>query len=1582
MNSRFVLKQSSETVKTNLTVPSGSADIRLVAETTENRPQKRRGFRKVAKPSNNDSGARPARRIKLNRSIFNAESTAKPSFRVKTLNEIKNEKEANEDQVKTTAEASVTENVVTVISNSSLASESSPSPMPSVTVNISQSPVRWESANPIPARSVPLTSSPVSKVVGNASPARSVNTSPLSDTRTVINTRSLLQPSIKLTHVSQYKYKREFSNRNTCATRTVINRDALNSCNKESPTRTVPEEVSAPPPQSSPVKKRKVSPMRLILPKAQVQPASPSKKRKISPIRSPDSASLAPRAECTPALPLTSPPQPPSPLDSPPSPALSLGAQSDDDLEDEINTPVSNSRMILTSSPSKSTKPQKQKPAQTLCKTNGQKQAVRSQNTTKHDVHSRLGPPRNMQATHNPGNGTTENALTDDTLDVMSIIADDDELFQESKGTGLLKRSLSQDSIFSMVDDTNSRGNIRSLAKKAQTSRKHSIGDLITNKPLTRSFRIPKQTPNPSSTHRRNNVFHGSHPPPKPTRMVSKEGQPLNGFPVQDKVHSIRRNLGAKNIHKAWRMIKELDESNSIIDFRMLEEAVKVCELVSVKESSQKLADIAMGVFEMLKHRNILKPEAFMFTVMTLCRCGKLQEAFDKISEMVEARRFPPPPPLVHFANDLLKCLRGDPKWIFELLPYIKRFNFPNPTIIYNNCLSSLALVPVNMLKEITPDQWDALITVLCVPTNVQGTIQVQNIMDKHSIPISNQSITKLLILYRDTKCIKQLLDLAHSKCTSETFDIGAILADENLDIHDVEAHIMDLIKNGSLPQEDVLHSFIEKASSTKEFARIYNLFLKCEGSMVSLSTVTLKKMVDILENWDENITASVEVYAALRQAKIPNKKDARATPPLLQKRVNRFPFGRCHSFETTGWCKFGARCRFSHAVDERPQHFRHRSDSSSPQNVGAARRPDTSEGKQANYNAKINRDFPTTSATTTMVNGPGVKQFPSFQRPSFVVPMFNPILNHTPPLRVPPSAVRHPPAMDSRHPQCQPRSSNTGPRFAPFQPRVNKPTMFQPVPKATTPDQVKLNRSFSWEPSNNPKPLLRQSPLPAHQQPSPPSSNDGNNNKVSSEFQQRVSRDVAAKNWSDVYLDYIESKQANEKTIQDGDLRVFRNAFVKDVSVIGSNFSAFVDFAQEKKSSLKCSNSDPGNNSSFDQYDFEFFGSLGVSLMEKCLVTKAFDKGYEILHTLHAHNISYFDCGKNFGAYIRDIPPSAVAIIAVKLCMGMSQDDGLLGAVEVLRASNYAMPEDSSTPDNMEYRVKVLQQVFAQLCEKANISEAYEILQNLNASPHTMVPLYVKILNHYSSAADFDQSFDVLTEMNERGFDINIPPCQSLYEKFLKLCLTNEQNCEAITALQEMEARGITLNVNVWQEILNQQPSLTSEILASMLFQRCLNLGAYPATFFTDAPWLCQIGCGYSQLEMKFLMIEHLKQLREYLLKGEHTELSIDAIRDFQITLLPRVSGTKQTFNGSIQAAISKNSAIIKKVLEEDLNPPLMIADHTQEQFHSKFIVDSVSLYRWFSSIDDDTDDGDDALSNTSLETCVSVMTRMTDFN
>ena len=293
MNRSVIFTQGSDNVKPNLTVAAQTSDIRVVSE-NEEKTVKQRGFRKMAKDSTSTTSGRgrPARRIKLNRSIFNADNATKPTFHVKTLSEIKSGKEALTVSVtSSTAESTGIED--SVMDDSSSAA----------------------SASPMPARSV-------------------INSPSFTDTRTVIkreNTKSLLVPAIKLKRISNYT-RSSINSRSlynpTQAAQTVVKKETGDGTQpKEVPRLTIRTHH----PHVSPMKKRKVSPLRLSISKQQI--TSPLKKPKFSPIRSPEAqAATATGKPPSPPLP-SSTPSPSMPLDDPPSPALSLGVQSDDDLD-------------------------------------------------------------------------------------------------------------------------------------------------------------------------------------------------------------------------------------------------------------------------------------------------------------------------------------------------------------------------------------------------------------------------------------------------------------------------------------------------------------------------------------------------------------------------------------------------------------------------------------------------------------------------------------------------------------------------------------------------------------------------------------------------------------------------------------------------------------------------------------------------------------------------------------------------------------------------------------------------------------------------------------------------------------------------------------------------------------------------------------------------------------------------------------------------------------------------------------------------------------------------------------------------
>ena len=516
------------------------------------------------------------------------------------------------------------------------------------------------------------------------------------------------------------------------------------------------------------------------------------------------------------------------------------------------------------------------------------------------DVHSRLGRHPQSMKIHTSHASSSPSNMTDDRLDVISVIADDDELFLDSKPNGPLKRSLSQDSIFNISEETSNRGNIRSLAKKVS---KKSRDDLITSKPISNNYRIPrhnshgKEASNGNArktsdkrttaektsesrisraTNPRNDFFQGQLPhfPPKPTR-ISNAGLPVN---VEEKIRTVQRHLRCKNISEAWSSIKELDEKNCPVDVRLLEDAMKCCDAVSMKKASPVLAEIILGIFAMLTSREALKPVTYIYTIEILCRCGSIQKAFEHMAEMIEAKAFPPQEVLLHLVKNLLKFLQDSPKWIFELLQNIQNFNFANPSLLFSTCLSSLAATPADALHQITMSQWDSLIALVCSQADSSGGTLLYKLIEKHHIAMSDQSSTKLLHLFQESKCTKQRLDLLHF--TNQTFDLDATFDDQRLNIRDVEAHITDLINAGIVPREDILRRFIEKASAMREFSAIYRTFQRYQLSPLGLSLTALKIMLEALENWDENIKASIEVYSALREAKTGPARNGKAAPP------------------------------------------------------------------------------------------------------------------------------------------------------------------------------------------------------------------------------------------------------------------------------------------------------------------------------------------------------------------------------------------------------------------------------------------------------------------------------------------------------------------------------------------------------------------------------------------------------------------------------------------------------------------------------------------------------------------------------
>lgn len=1581
MSRKIILTGDTErgkTVKSDVTVPSENRDIRLVAEAGQTQPLllKRKPFKvNMAKETKRNQRARPARKIKLNRSIFNSGFEGKPSFHVKTLDEIKSEKKES----KTTA-------TVTTQAINNIVSTTKP--------NIEENNFSGDMRN-------------VVKLV----PAK-----------------KLMLPTIQLTRISSGNYSRS-------VTKSAVPGNVRGMIRSEKSLQRF--------------KMLRASNDGETVRRGQVR--SPAKKRKLSPIRSPGSESQVKYqvmdAGWSPRVTFTAQDQQTStPLIPPASPPLSLGAQSDSDLDDEpeLET-VPGARMIINSTDNQKLN-YNHSPSKTMVHHKFFQMAssnrLKSDSTTTR--HSFVLPS---------GVGSTFD--DDDKLDVMSIMADDDELFQDVKPRPMLKRSLSQDSVFDMAEGQDKSSDLRSLLTKTKDSgsvKKYSVGDHFnTNKRVSKSFKIPLVNQNsgkesvgnvvgsrkgprfhrensrsegsPKGPRRRESGNFSSNPPkgktsenyhsssqssshdhPQKSKARSTGGHRSEGFSPQGQsglLDGIKVNLGLGNVGDAWSWINKLDQTNCAIDVRILEETMSVCERVSRSTPTPILCEAVLGVFEIIKRQGNVKPTDFVMVSLTLGRCQRIQEAFSNYQAMKVLRKFPPEDTMERFISDFCKCLVVCPAKIVEVIQDIKWFPFhvQRKFAIVNSCVSFLISCQSNKLKEVNTGLWNSLLAMLCSPPmrNVQSACQVHNLMEQNGVALNPSTTLQLINLFQESKSIKPLLNLLCAKNTMNVLamqkspvDIGHILSGPTIDAQQLEACYAGLIKDGTMPTEAFLHHFIAKALLVKDYGLIYQFFLKCERSPLSLPVSTLKEMMEALENWDDNPDASVQVYATLRQTRkvLPKKP---APPPIVKReeprnQSDRFVNGGfhrkpCFSFMQRGYCYRGGYCNFSHDVPNH-QFPTRESDQSERESID-----DGQNSKDSGATADMKPWF--NSKATSPVDNPGHTvfntalpnglnhnlpntgpPFPSFQvfRPAVPPRIFNPqvfnkMRGDRPPFTTPqfqrnggnPIPRFHGPV--NSHPRGPGIRPHGRPPLIALRPPIH-PLLADSHFPVQQPFKPRPVRSFSWEPTSNVKSNLSDDKV-VHQNPTNTNlDNDNNNNNASDkafhDLQHHVETAVKSKEWQQVYAVYAECKGSSSEDLKNKDLQLFRNGFIKDTSAgLGQNFKAFVEFLYKENNSGKSCRSNQSVQDVFDQYDTQFIGAVGVSLMERCLVSKQFDDGYDVLLTLHSHNISYFQSGKNFGAYTKDIPAQNVALIAVKLCLGIAQH-GLLGAMEVLRASNYACGEEGEilSPKEKEYRVKILHQLFTRLFEESHILEALEIVQNLNASPNVSSSMYGAILNHYVASDDFDQSFTVLAEMQEKGLELNVPPCHLLYEKFLKQCVEMQRYNRAMITLKEMESRAIELSGEVLRDILSCLSSGEQGSIVNLLLEKCIGLEVFPKTFSKDTPWLCELACGFSELELRLLIQKHLEQLHEHLLCTSRNNQLIADVQDLEIVLFPRLSGVKSgiTFTDGIQSALVKDGVTVEGILH-DLNPPLAIVEQSGEQFHKKVTVEKMSIYRWFSA-------------------------------
>ena len=318
-----------------------------------------------------------------------------------------------------------------------------------------------------------------------------------------------------------------------------------------------------------------------------------------------------------------------------------------------------------------------------------------------------------------------------------------------------------------------------------------------------------------------------------------------------------------------------------------------------------------------------------------------------------------------------------------------------------------------------------------------------------------------------------------------------------------------------------------------------------------------------------------------------------------------------------------------------------------------------------------------------------------------------------------------------------------------------------------------------------------------------------------------------------------------------------------------------------------------------FQDIDQETLGRLGVRLLFCCIDQGDLAEGYRLLYLLHELNINYSLYGLGFdGGGNRTV--CEIAMAAVQVCIN-KDPPALDGAMEVLRGANFAIPLESE--DDTERKV-VLKKLTNDLIEKDEYTDACEVM-------------------HHSD--------------NERGWFLN----SSEYFNELLLRLSEEGNIERARKVYDfvVENKDIILSHKAFRAYLNCQARKGNTSYAKDLFEKGRDMEVYPSQALTD-PYFFELPCNSTQIEMKFMLEEHLRKIRRTVYEGNGT---IKPLMGSQSSFKILFKENYELFETSKeQFAIAKENMLV--VLSEMMNPPLRIIEtENPDEVPTSFFIETI---------------------------------------
>lgn len=297
---------------------------------------------------------------------------------------------------------------------------------------------------------------------------------------------------------------------------------------------------------------------------------------------------------------------------------------------------------------------------------------------------------------------------------------------------------------------------------------------------------------------------------------------------------------------------------------------------------------------------------------------------------------------------------------------------------------------------------------------------------------------------------------------------------------------------------------------------------------------------------------------------------------------------------------------------------------------------------------------------------------------------------------------------------------------------------------------------------------------------------------------------------------------------------------------------------------------------------DQETLGRLGVRLLFFYLNQGEFGDAFSLLLILHDLNINYTLYGLEFDGE-RSRTTCEIAMAAVQVCVNKDPPD-LDGAMEVLRGANFAVPLESE--DDTERKI-VLERLANDLLDEEKYDDAYEVICQSD---------------------------------NERGWSLD---AIGLFSAVL-LRFSEKNNVEQGRKFYDfIDKNEISISHKAFRAYLNCLARNGNIGSARALFETGRKLEVYPSQTLAN-PYFFELSCNLTQIEMLFMLEEHLGKIKQTVYEGGRDVRSLKASQSsFKIILKENY----ELFETSKeQFAVAKENMAV--VLKEMMNPPLRIIE------------------------------------------------------